>query len=353
MSIEPEKLIVVGASAGGVEALSELVSALPGDFPGAILVAMHSSAGESQLPRILDRRGALPAVHAEDGHEIVRGQIFVARPNRHLLAAGNHLQVSTGPRRSGHRPSIDTLFESAAKTWGNRVIGVILSGALDDGTLGLFQIKQARGTACVQLPADAMFTGMPESALRAVDVDFSGTAGEIAAYIEKALGPSTANIGEATAMNPEHNPVYQPEGDIPGQQHTRQDEIAGFVCPECGGVLREEKMGDMIRYRCHVGHELSEQSMLSAQAEQVEEALWTALRVLEERAELVRRSSHRSRYRGHEEIARYFTQQHQLAVQKAEVLRGVLLGNSAQQSIANMQDDLTGAASRESTDQDV
>jgi two-component system, chemotaxis family, protein-glutamate methylesterase/glutaminase len=183
-SVRGYDIIVIGASAGGVEALSRLCSALPADFPGSLFVVLHMTAsGESRLPEILNRRAALTAVHPEAITNIEPGVIYVARPNRHLIIDDGRVSLTSGPRRSGYRPSINALFESAARNYGNRVAGVVLSGSLDDGTLGLLNIKQAGGVTLVQSPEDALFTGMPTSALEQVDIDFCGTAPKIASRL--------------------------------------------------------------------------------------------------------------------------------------------------------------------------
>lgn len=331
------ELIVIGTSAGGVEALSKLVSQLPSDFHAAILIAMHTSTGESQLPRILARKGKLRVIHADDGVKIEQGTVYVARPNSHLMVEDGRLRSTLGPRRNGHRPSINALFESAAQEWGPRVTGVILSGALDDGTLGLLRIKQAGGKAFVQSPEDALFTGMPQSALDNVSVDFCGTVAEIAFQLTQATDSSASEGRRVSSVHLPDRPEREESNQTPGDTSKNPDEVAGLVCPECGGVLREERFGDVIRFRCHVGHELTERAMLNAQGEEVERALWTALRILEERSYLVGRAAIRARERGNTHIVDHFEAQNREAQAKAEILRSVLFGDGRQQSIAALQ----------------
>jgi two-component system, chemotaxis family, protein-glutamate methylesterase/glutaminase len=177
-------VVVVGASAGGVEALSQMVAPLPADLEAAVFVVLHlAPSGTSVLPSILTRRGNLPAVHAVDGASIEHGRIYVAPPDHHLLLEAETIRVVRGPRENGYRPAIDPLFRTAARTFGGRVIGVILSGVLDDGTIGLGTVKEHGGRTLVQDPADALYDGMPQSAIELVSPDTVLPAPELAAAI--------------------------------------------------------------------------------------------------------------------------------------------------------------------------
>ena len=159
-------IVVIGASAGGVETVSRLVHGLPGNFRGAIMIAMHFPwYGTSVLPRILERAGRLAAAHAENGEEILAGHIYVAPPDRHLIVMRRSVRLSRGPRENGNRPAIDAMFRSAALAHDSRVIGVVLTGNLDDGTAGLVAIKRRGGIVIVQKPQDALFSSMPQSAI--------------------------------------------------------------------------------------------------------------------------------------------------------------------------------------------
>jgi two-component system chemotaxis response regulator CheB len=184
---------VVGASAGGVEALRDLVAQLPGDYPGALLVVLHvAPMGTSVLPQILSRAGELAATHAEDGEEIKAGHIYVAPPDKHLLVASGRLSLDGGPQIDGYRPAIDPLFRAAADAWGKDAVGVVLSGVLDDGTAGLLAIKEHGGKAFVQDPVDALYDGMPRSALACVKPDLIGSA--------SAIGQAIAELGSHVPM---------------------------------------------------------------------------------------------------------------------------------------------------------
>jgi two-component system chemotaxis response regulator CheB len=177
-------IIVVGASAGGVEALSRLVHDLPADLPAALFVVLHVPAhGTSLLPYILARNGPLPARHPDDGEPIVHGRIYVAPPDMHLLIRREQVRLARGPRENGHRPAVDPLFRTAARSYGPQVVGVVLSGTLDDGSAGLVAIRQRGGVAIVQDPDDALYPGMPRSALEAVRADHCLPVGQIGATL--------------------------------------------------------------------------------------------------------------------------------------------------------------------------
>ena len=180
-------IVVVGASAGGVEALAGLAASLPTGLPAAVFVVLHvPSTGTSALPDILARKGPLPASHVKGGEPIEPGRIYIAPPDHHLLLRQGHMHLSRGPRENGHRPAVDPLFRSAAREYATRVVGVILSGALDDGTAGLLAIKSRGGVAVVQDPGDAIYPGMPGNALEVVKVDHvvpAGAMGEVLARL--------------------------------------------------------------------------------------------------------------------------------------------------------------------------
>ncbi|MFL5384691.1 MAG: chemotaxis protein CheB [Longimicrobiaceae bacterium] len=317
-------LVVVGASAGGVEALREIVRDLPVEFPAAVLAVVHfPSDGTSMLPLILARRGPLPAVHAEDGAEIRPGTIYVAPPDRHLMVEEGRLRLSRGPRENGHRPAVDPLFRSAALAYGPRVVAVVLSGNLDDGTAGLAAVRRHGGATVVQDPADALYPGMPRSAVEA------GVAQHVVPLADlPALLVTLANTEPEEAppvddsLDRYENAVTgmrqpPPRGEPPG-------EPAGLVCPECKGSLFEIRDGELVRYRCWVGHSYGGETLLEHQTRQVEEALWTALQVLNERASLSRRTAERLEQRGNSTVAGRFRDAASESDRLAAVVSGVL-----------------------------
>lgn len=277
------RVIVVGTSSGGVEALAALVGGLPVDLPAAVFIVLHTAPyRDSILPDILNRRGPLPAAHAVDGETIRPGRIYVAPSDRHLMIQAGQVYVGRGPKENGHRPAVDPLFRTAARAYGPRVIGVILTGALDDGTAGLLTIKSCGGVAVVQDPHDALHADMPQSAIDRVKVDHVvPLAGVAPLLIRLAREPLNSDGGDAMAHQSEA------EHPVPGRR-------SFITCPECNGSLTEMEEGGLLRFRCHVGHAYSQDSMLAAQAAALEAALWAAARSLEESAALAHRMAERS-----------------------------------------------------------
>jgi two-component system, chemotaxis family, protein-glutamate methylesterase/glutaminase len=329
------KIIVIGASAGGTETLIQLCKKLPADLQAAILIVLHTpSNGNSMLPQILSRAGRLPARHATHEEPIRPGQIFIAPPNHHLLLNKQQLYLSLGPRENGHRPSIDSLFRSAALSEGPRVIGIILSGTLGDGSAGLTEIKRAGGLAIVQDPGEALFSGMPLNAIARSKVDYILPLEEISSKLGELARENLADIpaGEA-AVSMEQNPH---PGNIPDPHNPGEEkgEIREFLtnnprtiltCPECGGVLQEKQDKDMFGYHCHAGHQFSEESLAVSHANSVETALWAAVRLLEERMALSARMAEKAREQGLTRSAAQFQSQQEDTERTAAILRNLIL----------------------------
>ena len=298
-----KRIVVIGASAGGIEALRELVARLPADFPAPIAVVLHTSPqSPGVLGEILSRAGALPATIARDRERLSPGHIYVAAPDCHLLVEPGRVRVTKGPRENRFRPAIDPLFRSAAQVFGPATIGLVMTGNLDDGTAGLWAIKQLGGTAIVQHPEDAMFSGMPLSALRHVRVDHAVPLAELAPLlvqltseleVEEPKVPVPRDVEVEVNIAKEQNPLDAGLGEI--------GEPSVIACPECHGVLLQLKEGSRTRFRCHTGHAYSFDSLVSGISEGVEEALWKAVRALEE-ADLLMRgmSAHLKEHDGHE-----------------------------------------------------
>lgn len=317
-------LVVIGASAGGVEALKLLVAGLPADLPAAILVCVHVPAtAESVLAKILSRNGPLPAKSAVHGEEWKRGHIYVAPPDCHLLTLGRRLRLSRGPRVNSHRPAIDPLFRAAARQHGPRVIGVVLSGVLDDGTVGMTAIKQHGGVTVVQSPSDALYPSMPESVLEHVAVDRTESARDIAAV----LAELTREEIEIDVTREERGNGAMPTDELELEE-SNEEELDGpptmFTCPECNGSLWELSDSDTLRYRCHVGHAYAPDSLLASQSEALEEAMWAAYRALRESAALAKRLADRAGLQELPAVAAKYEVRAREALERANLLRSVL-----------------------------
>lgn len=323
------RIVVVGASAGGVDALAQLARNLPADFAAPVCIVLHIPADSpSLLAAILSRDSRLQARTAEHGQTYENGKIYVAPPDRHLLIGEDgKLHVARGPRENRHRPAIDPLFRSAAVAFGSRAIGVILSGALDDGTAGCITIKERGGVIVVQDPQEALYPSMPQSVLAHVNVDHVTPLIGIAGILERLV---------STPAPPEIGPVHRDmhlEARMAGldREALATDDRPGkpspYSCPDCGGVLWELDEGEYVRYRCRVGHAFAPETMLGAQHEIFEEALWTAVKTLEETARLSSRLAATERARGHSWLAERFEKKESDARARVEVIRRYLLRN--------------------------
>lgn len=286
------EIIVIGASAGGVSAVPQLIASLPADLPASVFVVLHLPAhGPDLLPEIIGRHAALPVRNGIDGEEIQRGRVYVAPADRHLQMEPGRVRLTRGPRENRFRPAVDALFRSAAEAYGPRVTGVILSGYLDDGTAGLNRIRTHGGVTIVQDPKDAAAPGMPESALRNVKVDHCLPLAEI--------GPLLVRLATSQPVPPRKPIAVAVEKRElgPREMVKKFGRPTAFVCPECSGPLWETKTGPALEFRCHVGHAYSPDSLLADHAEGLERALWSAVRTFDEQAALLRRLGER-RYRG-------------------------------------------------------
>lgn len=323
-------VIVVGASAGGVEALITLVSTLPADLPAAIFLVLHIPAqSPSLLPDILNRAGPLHSLHPADGEAIHSGHIYVAPPDHHLLVEEGVVRVMRGPKENRHRPAIDPLFRSAARTYGTRVVGVVLTGSMDDGTAGLLAIKRRGGVAVVQDPQDALFASMPQSAIAHVEIDHVVPLSSIGPLLVKlSREPAAAQGSYPISQDMEMETKLVAMDTNEGQEREHVGTPSVFSCPECGGVLWEVHDGNLLRFRCRVGHAYSVDSILAGQTEAVEQALWTALKALEESASFSHRLANDARKGGKGWLEKRFAEKAQEAEQHAAVIRQVLARNS-------------------------
>jgi two-component system chemotaxis response regulator CheB len=301
-------IVVIGASAGGIQALTTLVAGLPTDFPASILVVVHIPPyAISRLPDILSRSGPLPAVHALQGEVIEPGRIYIAPPDRHLLVRSGQIELSRRPRENHCRPAIDPLFRTAARAYGPRVIGIVLSGALYDGSMGLLAIKMRGGMAIVQDPKEAIVDSMPRRAIERVTAEHILPVAEIAAALTDLVRQPVMVQGGTSIVN-----TVDAEGRLEAviaedfveqASNGRTEETTLFTCPDCGGVLWQGVEGPELRFRCHVGHAFAPEVLLSQKSEELETALWSSLRLLKEKATLSLQLANRTRGSGNGKAA--------------------------------------------------
>jgi two-component system, chemotaxis family, protein-glutamate methylesterase/glutaminase len=287
--MKQRNIIVIGASAGGFEALKKLVAGLPKSFPASIFIVWHIAPDISGvLPRVLNRFETVPAANAADGEKIARNRIYVAPPDHHLLVEKGKIRVTRGPKENRFRPAVDPLFRSAAYAYNNRVIGVILSGALDDGTAGLWTIKHRGGLAIVQDPMDAEIPSMPENALREVEVDYTISIAEMADLLVRLSMEEVEENAEVEMQENGENEKTEIEIRIAAEDSAFESGVmklgvlTPFTCPECHGVMSRLSEGNIQRYRCHTGHAFSADALLAGVTENIEDSLYNVIRGVEE-----------------------------------------------------------------------
>jgi two-component system chemotaxis response regulator CheB len=329
-------VIVIGASAGGVESLARLVQDLPPGLPAAVFVVCHFPPGScSRLPDILSRSGPLLARHARDGEPIYPGHVYVAPPGQHMQVEDGQVRLNRNPRENRHRPAIDPLFRSAARAFGPRVVGVVLSGTLYDGVAGLLAVRAAGGVAVIQDPADALLAPLPQNALDIAGADY---------LVPLAALPSLLVELVQRPVSPEGSPPMptDPLEKMPEVQHAdmeaqangqRRGEVAVFTCPECGGVLWQVDEQQLLRFRCHVGHAYYAEALLADQAEHLDAALWSAVRIFKEQSVLTRQLAAMHRQQGRAEAAERTEEQGKQAEHYGDLIQQFLLrltnGNNA------------------------
>jgi two-component system, chemotaxis family, protein-glutamate methylesterase/glutaminase len=291
MATQKRDIVVVGASAGGLEALKLLLAGLPVDFPAAMLIVWHIAPQSiNLLPGLLGKEGRLPVAPARDGGVIKPGHVYVAIPNRHLLiTADGRMRVAYGPKENRFRPAVDALFRSAAQAFGPRVIGVVLTGMLDDGTAGLWAVKDRGGLAVVQDPTEAAYPSMPQTAAEYVSVDAMVPMAEMAAtLVELTARPLPAKAVKAPSPALELENKIAHNRDALSEGILEAGELSAFTCPECQGSLVQLHGGGIPRFRCHTGHAFSIHSLLAEASDRAEQRLWTAARALEENGLMMR-----------------------------------------------------------------
>ncbi|HEY7387038.1 MAG TPA: chemotaxis protein CheB [Bryobacteraceae bacterium] len=298
-------IIAIGASAGGVEAIQQLCAQFPPALEAVVFVVIHiPQRMRSLLPAILSRCGPLPAVEAADGMPIQPGRIYIAPPDLHLEVERGHIRLSGGPKEQHCRPAINVTFRSAALAYGERVVGVILTGEMDDGIAGLWEIKRRGGIAIVQNPEEAFYPSMPLSALRELAVDYTVRLAEIGPLLCRlALGEGE---GKRTSL----------------EKEAMEPTLTDLTCPECRGTIWEVPRGDgnAFEYRCRVGHTYSPTTMLTAAWSTQENVLYSAIVALEEGASLANRLVDKF----HPDLRQQLLQESRDRQAEAEVLRKLL-----------------------------
>ena len=333
-------IIVIGASAGGVEALTTLVQGLPADLAASLFVVLHvPQDSPSLLPTILNRHSLLPVQHPKDGDRIKPGQIYIAPPDRHLLVERGFVRVVHGPKENRHRPAVDPLFRTAARAYGPRVIGVILTGALDDGTAGLLAVKRRGGLAVVQSLDDALYIGMPRSAMQNVEVDYSLPVAQISDLLARLVNEPSASEADFPMPEGMDKEAKMAELNLSSiEEEYKTGQPSAFSCPECGGVLWELHDEHLTRYRCRVGHTFSTESILFEQSAAVEQAMWVAFKTLEEKNSMLKRLSDQSKANGQTWLAKRYEDRINEGEQYAKLLQEVLLKNLSNNKLEDLVD---------------
>ena len=292
-------IVVIGASAGGLEALKTILNALPHDLNAAIFVVLHTARhSASLLPAVLGRVSKLPVSHPKDWERFEHGRVYIAPPGNQMLLNDGVLRVLPGPRENLHCPAVDPLFRSAAMAYGPRVTGVILTGMLDDGTSGLMVVAANGGETIVEDPHTALFSSMPASALEHVPNSHVAPLSELSAtllrVISQPVDPETSITRKASFDAPKETRIAELDMAEISKDDDRPGKPSPFACPDCGGVLWEINENNFLRFRCRVGHAFTARYLGAEQRQALETALWEALRALEESASLYRRMADRA-----------------------------------------------------------
>jgi two-component system, chemotaxis family, protein-glutamate methylesterase/glutaminase len=330
-------LIVIGASAGGVEALLQLSSALPADLPAAVIVVLHSERNRpSLLPQLLGQRGPLPAAHPADREPIRPGRIYIAPPDYHLLVEEGLVRLARTATEHYTRPAIDPAFRTAAATYGERVIGVLLTGTMEDGAMGLGTIKRHGGLVIVQDPLDALYPQMPQHAINTVTVDAVLPLSEIAAALgrltreplDQLQGAAMASDEPSAEIDPIERARQIVEREQEAQiKNQRVGQPAIFTCPECGGTLWQAD-DTKVQFRCHVGHVYGGGDLLNHQTNAAEGRLWEVLRFLVDQSILANQLATKAAREGRSLGAQSFSKRAEVAEKHANLIRQLIEGTA-------------------------
>lgn len=323
-SVANRDIVAIGTSAGGFEALLFLAKGFPQNFPASILVTIHLPLQfRSSLDEMLTRAGPLPATFAKEGDFKKKGHIYIAPPGRHLIADGEQLWLGTGPRENNARPAIDPMLRSVAVCCGSRAVGVILTGTLGDGASGLWAINQTGGMTVVQDPKDAAFPEMPQTALKRMQPDHITQLRDMPGLLHSLVHrPASAAIAASDNLRYEVEIARSGRASMNGMDWFGARSV--LTCPDCGGIMWELKDGDMSRYRCHIGHAYTEETIVTGVDERLKRAMATALRALEERAALVSKLRDEAGERGRFELANSWSMRVREFEREADVIRDAI-----------------------------
>ncbi|OON71111.1 chemotaxis protein CheB [Hymenobacter sp. CRA2] len=326
-------IVVIGASAGGIAALRELVQMLPHDFPAPIFVVQHVAPDSSNsLARLLDAVAPLPVKQPHNGETVEPGTIYIAPADRHMLVENDRILITHGPKENKFRPSIDALFRSVAYSYGPRVIGVVLTGYLDDGTSGLWTVQRLGGVTVVQDPDDAVTPAMPINALQFVKADYVVPLAELAALLVRLTLEPAPRARRRAAAELE---LLQLELAIAKQDNAFEmgiidkGRLTPFTCPECHGALTQLIEGNIIRYRCHTGHAYTISTLLSEAADSVEAMLYQSMRGLEETKMLLQTLGNHFKQNGRPAAAATFFRKAEKTGAQARVVHDSILKHEA------------------------
>lgn len=323
------RIVVIGASAGGIPALQALLASLPRDLNAALFVVLHGATDLAQ--EILAQKTAMPVRMGANGQVIERNTASIAPPGAHMLLHDAHVMLRKGPRENMSRPAIDPLFRTAACTFGPRVVGIILSGALDDGVSGLDAVKRCGGVTIVQDPREAQVSSMPRSALSRVAVDHCLPVAEMAPLLTR-LAQATPGAPVSIPMEVRVEAAIAAQEGGPMKELDKIGKLSPFDCPECHGPLWEISGDGPLRYRCRVGHVVGADTLAAAQEDEIERSLWRLVRAHEDRADLTQRIAKNERAQDNVRLAAHFDERSIQYREGAETIRRILTEYRASQN---------------------
>ncbi len=343
-------IIVVGASAGGITALKSFISSLPEDFTGSVFIVLHIPPySETRLAWILNKVTKLKVTQPRDGEPISAGRIYVAANDHHLILEEGKVIVKKGPKENRFRPSIDALFRSAAYVYGPRVIGIVLSGLLNDGTSGLWSVKRLGGVTIIQDPEEAEYPQMPNNVLEYVEVDHTLPVGEMGALLQTLsqeiapkkikLSPEEMKLMDMEVIIATHDNAFE-MGII------EMGELTSLTCPDCHGALARLVEGNIIRFRCHTGHAYTASTLLADVTTSVEALLWQAMRGMEETTLLLHDIETHLRGLGHRKQAAVFADKAEEASHRARIIHDSVFKQEQYSEDIRYQDQNLKKASR-------